>query len=72
MKIHDGDADLSERKTLKVSVPAKLHLQLHTVKILQGKNISDTVEAALEDYFEDRIDDEPTNPDGANGAGASA
>lgn len=58
MKIHEGDADLSERKTLKVSVPTKLHLKLHSVKILKGENISDTVEAALGEYFDDRLDEE--------------
>lgn len=69
MKIQEGDADLSERKTLKVSLPAKLHLQLHTVKILKGRNISDTVETALEEYFEDRVGGEPTvNGDGVNGS----
>lgn len=61
MKIHEGDADLSERKTLKVSVPAKLHLRLHSVKILKGENISDTVEAALGEYFDDRLDEETSD-----------
>lgn len=65
MKIHEGDADLSERKTLKVSVPTWLHLRLHSVKILKGRNISDTVEAALSAYFEDRFDatERGTEPD---------
>lgn len=63
MKIHEGDADLSERKTLKVSVPAKLHLKLHSVKILKGENISDTVEAALGEYFDDRLDEEGRDAD---------
>jgi hypothetical protein len=57
MKIREGDADLSERKTLKVSVPTKLHLQLHSVKILQGRNISDTVQAALSEYFDDQFEE---------------
>lgn len=71
MKIQEGDADLSERKTLKISLPAKLHLQLHTVKILKGKNISDTVEEALDEFFEQRVDGEPTSgDDGVNGASA--
>lgn len=70
VKIQEGDTDLSERKTLKVSLPAKLHLQLHTVKILKGKNISDTVEAALDEYFEERVDGGvQANGSGANGSG---
>lgn len=64
MKIRDDDVDLSEEKTLKVSVPARLHLQLHSVKILKGTNISDTVEAALRQYFGDRLDDVEIDPTG--------
>lgn len=57
MRIQEDDVDLSEPKTLKVSLPARLHLQLHSLKILTGTNISDTVEDALNSYFEDRIDE---------------
>lgn len=64
MKIREDDVDLSEEKTLKVSVPARLHLQLHSVKILKGTNISDTVEAALRQYFGDRLDDAEIDPKG--------
>lgn len=71
MNIRDGDTDLSEEKTLKVSLPAKLHLQLHSVKILKGTNISDTVEAALEAYFDDRLDgDDSLIAGGVNGSSA--
>lgn len=67
MKIREGEADLSERKTLKVSLPAKLHLQLHSVKILKGMNISDQVEAALSEYFDERIDGVETETQGGLG-----
>jgi hypothetical protein len=73
VKIQEEDTDLSERKTVKVSIPAKLHLQLHTVKILKGKNISDTVEAALDEYFEGRIGEggePPVSGDSVNGSSA--
>lgn len=58
MRIRDDDIDLSESKTLKVSLPAKLHLQLHSLKILTGTNISDTVEEALDSYFSEQVDGE--------------
>lgn len=58
MRIQDKDVDLSEPKTLKVSLPARLHLQLHSLKILTGTNISETVEEALNAYFSDRLEDQ--------------
>ncbi|MDX1612122.1 MAG: hypothetical protein R3185_07115 [Candidatus Thermoplasmatota archaeon] len=72
MMIRENQRDLSEPKTLKVTLPTKLHLQLHQLKILQGQNISDTVEVALRSYFEEiRAEDqgpEPTPGDRAPGA----
>lgn len=58
MRIKNADKDLSEPKTLKVSLPARLHLKLHSLKILSGTTISDTVEEALDEYFEERNADE--------------
>lgn len=58
MMIRDGPRDLDEPKTLKVTLPTKLHLQLHQLKILSGQNISDTVEEALDAYFEEFRDDQ--------------
>lgn len=58
MRIQNDNVDLSEPKTLKVSLPAKMHLQLHSLKILTGKNISDTVEDALDSYFSDQIEED--------------
>lgn len=51
MMIQKKADDMSEPKTLKVSLPKKMYLQLHQLKLLSGTNISDTVQAALEDYF---------------------
>ncbi len=53
MRIKEGDRDLSEPKTLKVSIPARLHLRLHSLKILTGTTISDTVEDALSAYLDE-------------------
>lgn len=68
VKIREGDADLSERKTLKISLPTRLHLQLHSVKILKGENISDTVEAALASHFDFESATEAGKENGAAGA----
>ena len=38
-------------KDLKVRIPVKYHMQLHTLKILRGKSLSDAVAEALDDYF---------------------
>ncbi|HUR69505.1 MAG TPA: hypothetical protein VM370_09690 [Candidatus Thermoplasmatota archaeon] len=38
-------------KEMKVKIPARLHVQLQTLKILQGRSIQETVTAALEQYF---------------------
>lgn len=56
MRIRDQEKDLSEPKTLKVSLPARLHLKLHSLKILTGETISDTVQEAVESYFEDDLE----------------
>lgn len=53
MRIREQDKDLSEPKTLKVSLPARFHLKLHSLKILTGTTISSTVEEALVAYFDD-------------------
>lgn len=55
MNIKTGAKNLEEPKTLKVTIPVGMHLRLHSLKILQGKNLSRTVEEALDAYF-----DEPT------------
>lgn len=60
MRIRNEETDLSEPKTLKVSLPARLHLKLHSLKILTGTTISDTVEDALDEFFADRGSEQPT------------
>lgn len=39
-------------KEIKVKIPVGYHIKLHTLKVLKGQSISDTVEAALEKYFQ--------------------
>lgn len=42
-----------EAKEIKVRIPLDYHIKLHTVKVVSGTPISDTVKAALEEYFEE-------------------
>lgn len=39
-------------KEMKVKIPVELHVKLHTLKVLKGQQISSTVEAALDRYFD--------------------
>lgn len=38
-------------KELKVSIPVRYHLQLHTLKVLEGRQIHAVVQEALNGYF---------------------
>jgi hypothetical protein len=38
-------------KELKVRLPAPVHIKLHTIKVLHGQSIHDSVLQALEAYF---------------------
>ena len=42
-----------DEKDLKVRIPVRLHIKLHSVKVLTGKHISDSITEALDAYFED-------------------
>jgi hypothetical protein len=44
-------ATMSEDKEIKVRIPLDYHIKLHTVKVISGTPISDTVKNALDDYF---------------------
>ena len=44
---------MEEDKEIKVKIPLNYHIKLHTVKVVKGQNISDTVKAALAHYFAD-------------------
>lgn len=50
----DEDAgELDRLRALKVKIPVRQHIQLRTLKVLTGKNLSQTVREALGRYFED-------------------
>ncbi len=45
--------DLDARKSIKVKLPIRQHIRLHALKLFTEKNISETVEKALDKYFEE-------------------
>ena len=38
-------------KELKVNIPVKYHLQLHSLKVMEGRQIHGVVQEALDKYF---------------------
>ncbi|HUR69992.1 MAG TPA: hypothetical protein VM370_12165 [Candidatus Thermoplasmatota archaeon] len=51
MLINEPKTDPSRAKEVKVKIPMSFHIRLHSMKVLTGKPISDTVTEALEAYF---------------------
>lgn len=51
MNINTPQADLSGTKTLKVTIPKRMHLKLHSQKLLTGTTISEMVENAVQAYL---------------------
>lgn len=43
---------MDRRRDIKVHLPYEMHIRLHMMKIRHGIQIGETVEAALEEYFE--------------------
>lgn len=39
-------------KEIKVRIPIDHHIKLHSIRLMMEQNISDTVQKALETYFE--------------------
>ena len=50
--------DLTARKSIKIKLPLRQHIKLHAMKLFSENNISQTVEAALDDYFQKMKDAE--------------
>ena len=48
----DSKKNLSARKSIKVKIPIRQHIKLHALKLFSENNISETVEHALDLYFE--------------------
>ncbi len=54
MQPKTDETPLSRIKEVKVKLPIRYHVRLHSIKVLSGKQISATVAEALEDYFRDQ------------------
>lgn len=52
-------ASMTDDKEIKVRIPLDYHIKLHTVKVVSGVPISDTVKDALEAYFAELNGEEP-------------
>lgn len=55
--IREQQKDLSVRKSIKVKLPIRQHIKLHALKLFTENNISETVEIALDEFFERQEDD---------------
>lgn len=54
---------VDEEREIKVKIPLDYHIKLHTVKVVRGQNISDTVKLALANYFNElRLEKPPVSP----------
>lgn len=43
--------NMEARKSIKVKLPLRQHIKLHALKLFTEKNISETIEQALDTYF---------------------
>src|SRR5205823_11873064 len=43
--------NMDARKSIKVKLPLRQHIKLHALKLFTEKNISETIEQALDTYF---------------------
>ncbi|MHB8584248.1 MAG: hypothetical protein ACYDDF_00210 [Thermoplasmatota archaeon] len=59
--------DLEARKSIKVKLPIRQHIKLHAMKLFSENNISETVERALDIYFEKLKDAEEGTPQLSDG-----
>ena len=48
--------NMDARKSIKVKLPLRQHIKLHALKLFTEKNISETVEKALDAYFREMKD----------------
>jgi len=48
--------NMDARKSIKVKLPIRQHIKLHALKLFTEKNISETVERALDHYFREMKD----------------
>jgi hypothetical protein len=52
--------NMEARKSIKVKLPIRQHIKLHALKLFTEKNISETVEKALDAYFREMKEEDAT------------
>ncbi|MEA3200183.1 MAG: hypothetical protein QOE90_1611 [Thermoplasmata archaeon] len=52
--------NMDARKSIKVKLPIRQHIKLHALKLFTEKNISETVEKALDAYFREMRPEDAT------------
>jgi hypothetical protein len=52
--------NMDARKSIKVKLPIRQHIKLHALKLFTEKNISETVEKALDAYFREMKEEDAT------------
>jgi hypothetical protein len=52
MLINEPKQDLESLREIKVKIPIAMHIRLHSMKVLTGKQISEAVTDALRNYLE--------------------
>lgn len=68
----EQDAQVEGEKEIKVKIPLDYHIKLHTVKVVKGQNISDTVRMALTEYFDDLREEQASDDEDAQVAEAES
>lgn len=61
--VEASEQKMQQERQLKVTVPTETLIRLHSLKILTGKNISDQVLEALNEYFRTIEDDQDDQDD---------
>lgn len=51
MTIREQETDTESERQLKVTVPPETMIRLHSIKVLTGKNLTEQVREALQEYF---------------------
>lgn len=51
MTIREQETDTGSERQLKVTVPPETMIRLHSIKVLTGKNLTEQVREALQEYF---------------------
>lgn len=56
--VRERPRNLEEKRSIKLKLPLRHHIRLHAMRLHTGENLSATVAAALDLYFEHRRQEE--------------